>query len=148
MKRILISAAIVLIYNSVLAQEQDPVHWQFKTVKIGSDLYELHFQAYINMPWHIYSQDNNDDITLPTSMDYNKSPVVEIVGKPKETGELQRESVSGTTVKYYENQVEFIQTVRLKATVKTNFSGKINYMACTGGRCLPPAERHFSFSLQ
>lgn len=147
MKRLIAALALTWAFSTGYAQEMDPVHWQFSSKKIGDKLYEIHFTADIEAPWHIYSRDNNEDLTQPTVFDYNKNPLLDISGFPKEVGKLQTETVSDATVKYYEGGVDFVQVVKLKAAVKINVAGRLHYMACTGGRCLPPVERRFSISL-
>jgi len=147
MQKMIFTFALLIGGLVSFAQAPDPVHWQFKAEKVGDNLYELHFTAVINAPWHIYSQDNDADITLPTSVKFTRNPLVQLSGKMKETGSLETESYSGTTLKYYEDHVEFVQVVKLKSAVKVSVSGHINYMACTNGRCLPPVEHSFSFYL-
>ena len=147
MRKAIFTLLFMMSSPFIFAQEQDPVHWQFKAEKIKDNIYELHFTAYVNPPYHIYSQDNSSDMAIPTTLEFSRNPLIELNGKPKETGELETESISGATLKYYENRVEFVQTIKLKAAVKVSISGKINYMACTDGHCLPPTEHRFAFSL-
>lgn len=147
MNRLILTIVLVTFFCTGYAQVQDPVHWQFSSKKIGDKLYEVHFTAEIDAPWHIYSRDNNENLTQPTIFDFNKNPLLNVTGNAKEIGKLQKETVSETTVKYYEDQVDFVQIVKLKAAVKTTIAGRLNYMACTGGRCLPPVERRFSVSV-
>jgi Disulphide bond corrector protein DsbC len=147
MRKAIFTLLCIISGPFIFAKQLDPVHWQFKAEKMTENTYDLHFTAYVNQPYHIYSQDNNADVTLPTKLEFTRNPLVELTGNTKETGELETESISGATLKYYENRVEFVQTIKLKAAVKVSVSGKINYMACTNGRCLPPTEHRFSFAL-
>lgn len=148
MKTFIVSISIILCAQ-LHAQESDPVRWHFSSKKVADNTYELHFTATINQPWHIYAQDNNEDITKPTTFSFNKNPVVLIQEKLKEVGTLKTEKVgtAGITVRYFENKVDFTQVIKLKANVKTNISGKVGYMACAGGVCLTPSEKIFNISV-
>jgi cytochrome c biogenesis DsbD-like protein len=86
---------------------------------------------------------------LPTSITYVKNPLIVVVGTTKEEGKLEKkhEDVFDLDVKYYNNQVSFVQTVKLVKNVKTNISGEIRFMVCTDRQCLPPTEVPFSINL-
>jgi thiol:disulfide interchange protein DsbD len=144
MKRIQI--LIVLLGIELFCKAQNPVHWHFSTKKIQDKTYEIHFTATIDPPWHIYAQDNDKDATLPTGFTFKPNPFVELPGKIKEIGTLKTEKMSDLTIKYYEEDVDFVQVVKLKTNLKTSLSGKIEFMACTE-HCLPPDERTFSITI-
>ena len=63
-------------------------------------------------------------------------------GSVKEIGKVVRkfESVWGGSVNYYEKTVNFVQVVKLKANVKTNLAGKVEFMVCDEKKCLPPSN--------
>jgi Disulphide bond corrector protein DsbC len=129
-----------------LAQERNPVHWSIRSSKIADGKYEVYFSAAIDPPWHIYAENNDSDVALPTAISFKANPLVELIGKPKEIGDLKVDSVLGTVVRYYENGVDFVQTIKLKLNRKTTISGIISWMACTQ-QCLPEAEQHFSLTI-
>ena len=70
-------------------------------------------------------------------------------GKTKEVGKIvsKYEEVFEGTVKYFEGKADFVQVIKLKASVKTTISGSIEYMACNDEQCLPPATVPFTISL-
>jgi len=146
-KKILLAATAILFLSAVYAQ--NPVKWSFDAKKKGVNLYELHLTAEINDPWHIYSQFTPKGGPLPTSISFVKNPLIIMVGTAKEEGKIQKkhEDVFDLDVKYYNNQVTFVQLVKLKKNVKTNISGEISFMVCTDRQCLPPAEVPFSIKL-
>lgn len=146
MKKVLI-IIISFLFCHVAKSQRDPVKWTFSSKKIADKTFEVHFIATINLPWHIYAQDNNEDVGLPTSFSFTKNPLLTTDGKIKEVGELVKEKEDDIELKYYGGQVTFVQVVKLKTNVKTSLTGKVEYMACTGGRCLPPAERKFSITV-
>ena len=58
------------------------------------------------------------------------------------------DNVFGIDVKYFNDRVEFIQTVKLKGNVKTNIGGTVEYMVCDDSQCLPPTKKTFDIKLQ
>jgi thiol:disulfide interchange protein DsbD len=72
-----------------------------------------------------------------------------IDGKPKEIGKVirKKEEVWGGVVNYYEKNVNFVQVVKLRGNIKTNISGKIEFMVCDDSQCLPPSEVEFNVNV-
>jgi hypothetical protein len=147
MKKWYMLPTLLLFISVADAQVNDPVKWAFSSQKIGDNTFELHFTANIQSPWHIYARGTNEELGMPTTISINKNPLIEVNGQPKEIGNPQEKKIDGVLIKYFPGKVEFIQVVRLKAAVKTNVSGKVDYMACTDSHCLPPVQRGFSVSL-
>lgn len=145
--RIFTFLLFLLLHPVVKAQH--PVNWSFSSKKVGDKLYEVHLTAEVEEPWHIYSQFSPPGGALPTSITINKNPLVLLQGGIKEHGKLNKkfEEVFGMEVKYFEGSVTFIQLVRLRATVKTNLSGNLEFMVCNDRECLPPKTVPFSIPL-
>jgi len=140
----------VLSFLGTTAFSQNPVSWNYTQKKIGDKVYEVHLTATIEKGWHIYSQHQSKDaIALPTSVKFNSNPLVSLKGKVDEKGKLEkmRDEVMQIENSQYENQVDFVQLVNLKANVKTNVSGEIEFMVCTNERCLPAKKINFSVAL-
>lgn len=121
------------------------VKWDFTSKKINDKTYELRFTAVIDGNFHIYAQHLGVDGPVPTSFVFTKNPLVVLHGKPKEVGKVikKHEEVWGGDVSFYENKVDFVQTVQLKSKVKTNVGGTVEFMVCDDKKCLPPAEVSF-----
>lgn len=138
----------MFLYSTLSAQ--NPVIWDFSSKKIGDKVYEIHLTAEVEEPWHIYSQSTPAGGALPTSFSFNKNPLLVLEGKLKEKGKLIKkyEETFGMEVKYFEGSVTFIQTVKLKANVKTNITGSLEYMVCNDEMCLPPRTVAFNISVQ
>lgn len=66
----------------------------------------------------------------------------------KETGNLIRKYMFGIDgmVNYYENRIDFIQTVMTAKGVK--ISGNFWYQVCNDNRCLVPQRCQFSFVIK
>jgi thiol:disulfide interchange protein DsbD len=67
----------------------------------------------------------------------------------KENGKLIKkfESIWGGSVSYFEKTVDFVQVVKLKANVKTNLAGKVEFMVCDDQQCLPPSDVEIKVSI-
>lgn len=141
---VFVSATII-----VKAQDQNPVIWTVGAAKAADGNYAITLTAVLPAPWHIYSQHTPDGGPVPTSISFSKNPLVTLVGKPKEKGDLKttHDKNFGVDVKYYGDKVQFIQTVKVKAGIKTNVSGSVNFMVCNDHECLPPSSWKFSVKL-
>jgi len=117
---------------------------------MGDKLYEVQLTAEVEEPWHIYSQFTPPGGALPTSIKVNKNPLVLLQGGIKESGKMKKkyEEVFGMEVKYFEGNVTFTQLVKLKANVKTNLSGNLEFMVCNEEECLPPKTILFNIPLR
>ena len=150
MKETLLLLLLMITANVGNSQIQNPVKWNYSAKKINPTTYELHLTANMGGNWHIYSQTTPDGGPVPTSIAFNKNPLITIPGKPAEVGKLQQkhEPLFGVNVKQFGGKVDFVQIVKLKAPVKTNVAGSIEFMVCDDTQCLPPTVQKFSIALK
>jgi thiol:disulfide interchange protein DsbD len=143
---VLVSATIIVRAQD---QNQNPVQWTASAAKATDGNYTITLTAVLPAPWHIYSQNTPDGGPVPTSISFSKNPLVTLIGKPKEKGDLKttHDKNFGVDVKYYGDKVQFIQTVKVKGGLKTNVSGSVNFMVCNDHECLPPSSWKFSVKL-
>ncbi len=124
---------LILTICTYMSRAQDVVQWKFSSKKITDKTYEVHFTPTVQPPWHIYSVSiPESNMARPTTFHFTTNPLIELVGKVKETG-LQK---------------DFVQVLKLKAKVKTNLTGEVTFMACTDRQCLPPETVSFSIKLE
>src|SRR5215204_208028 len=141
---------VSLITASVLfAQSNKQVKWAFSSKKIADKTYEVHMTATITGNFHMYAQNVGVEGPLPTAFVFTKNPLLQLDGKVKEVGKLvkKHESTWGGNVNYYEKTVNFVQTVKVRSSAKTNLAGKVEFMVCDDSRCLPPGEVEFSVNI-
>jgi len=146
----LLTAFLSFAFTSRNPKAETPVNFKYEVKKLSGDIYEVKIIANIDEPWHIYSQFTPaNGPSLPTSISFAKNPLVEIVGKPEEKGKMiiKHEEMLDVNLKYFNTKVEFVQKIKLKASVKTNLMGSIRYMACTDEHCLSPTTEKFALSL-
>ncbi|WP_142687951.1 protein-disulfide reductase DsbD domain-containing protein [Chitinophaga polysaccharea] len=130
------------------AQVMNPVKWNFTAKKLNASTFELHMTAMIDPGWHMYAQDTGEG-PVPTSFSFIKNPLVMPVGKAKELGKLKKEFDSNfnSEMKYYEQQVDFVQTVTIKGKAATKVKGVVEFMACNDHECLPSKKLSFDMNV-
>ncbi len=142
----------VLFSIALTASAQlNPISWSFSSKKIGDKLYEVEMKATIQNKWHLYSQVQPDDaIAIPTQFTFNPNPLFTLEGKVIETGKLEKftDKTLGVSANQYSNTVVFKQKVKLKANVKTNLTGSVEYQTCDDEKCLPPRTVNYSIALR
>mgnify|MGYP006269224301 FL=1 len=140
----------LLVVNAVSAQP-NPVRWTFAAKKIADKQFEVEMRADIIAGWHLYSQQQPEDaIAIPTEFVLNQNPLLNLKGKIREVGKMERfkDATLGVSAHQYSGQVVFVQTVELKAKVKTALSGTVEYQTCDDEKCLPPKKVSFTIPLK
>jgi hypothetical protein len=145
-------ALAVIILAALTSQAQlNPVSWTFSTKKIADKTYEIHMTATMQNKWHLYSQTQPDDaIAIPTTFTINPNPLFSLEGKIKEVGKMEKfhDAKLDLSANQYSNTVNFVQVVKLKANVKTNFSGNVEFQTCDDEKCLPPKTVNFNVAIK
>jgi hypothetical protein len=150
MKRIFFFLLIAFTSLAASAQMANPVSWTFTSKKVSDKVYEVQMVANIQSGWHLYSQAQpKDAIAIPTSFSFNKNPLVELDGKVKESGKLEKftDSDLGVSANQYSKLVVFSQKVKLKGKAKTAVTGKVEFQTCDDKKCLPPKTINFTVNI-
>jgi hypothetical protein len=150
MKKIVALLAVVCIALSAAAQIQDPVDWSYSVKKLSADTYTFTATANIEGDWHIYSQTTGKGGPVPTKINFKKNPLITVVGATKEAGKVKQvyDELFKTNVRYIGETATYTQTIKVRAGVKTNISGSVEYMVCDDRQCLPPSKKTFDLKLQ
>ena len=128
----------------------NPVSWSFTSKKISDNVYEIKMTATIIKGWHLYAQTQpKDAVAEPTVISFNKNPLIELDGKVKEVGKMQKykDKELGISANQYSNEVVFLQKVKLKGKAKTNVTGTLRYQTCNDEKCLPSKTVNLSIAL-
>ena len=150
MKRMSITLFFAVIAGMAFGQMKSPVSWTYEAKKKTTDTYEIIITADVEKPWHIYSQNTGKGGPLPTKISLKPNPLVTVTkGSAKELGKLEKtfDKNFDTDVLFFSDQVQFVQTVKVKAGIKTNISGMVEYMVCNDSKCLPPVKKSFELKL-
>ena len=147
MKTLLLS---LFLSGAMVASAQNPVTWSFTSKKLTDSSYEIRMTATIERKWHLFSQTQPDDaVASPTAFTITNNPLIELVGKVKEVGKLEKfhDKELDISAYQYSDKVEFVQTIKLKGKVKTSFNGSVEYQTCDDKKCLPPKTVNFKVAL-
>ncbi|MDD4753182.1 MAG: protein-disulfide reductase DsbD family protein [Desulfitobacteriaceae bacterium] len=146
--KFIICLACLFLFNSISGLANDPVKWTFKSVKVSSNTFEIHFIAKMNSAWHIYSQESSKTISSPTIISIDKNDRIK-TGDIREVGQLvsKYEEIFDETIKYYGDSVVFIQNIKVLGSTPVIVKGEVTYSACSGEQCLPPKPIGFSLVL-
>ena len=150
MKNLFLIALVLIGFGTVSAQAVNPVSWTFTSKKVSEKEYELQMIATIQRGWHLYSQVQPEDaIAQPTSFSFNKNPLLELSGKIKEVGKLEKykDKTLDVSANQYSNKVVFVQRVKVKGKAKTAVTGNLEFQTCDDEKCLPPKKVNFSIAL-
>ena len=140
----------LVVMTAIAIQAQKPVTWNYSAKKISDKVYEIHLKATIQGGWHLYAQQQPENfIGTPTTIKFSKHPLLFFEGKIKEIGDLEKIKEISLDIEswQYNNEVDFVQRVKLKNNVKTNASGSIEFQVCTDEMCLQPAIVNFNIAL-
>lgn len=151
MKKIAILTLLFTAFAlSVTAQIVKPVKWQITQKKVGDGVYDIICKATIDATWHLYDTKLPEGGPLPTTfnMDTDESNGIQLVGEMKASikPKIEHSAAFNMDLKYFETTVTFIQQVKVTKP-KGKLVGYVEYMACCGGQCIPPAEAEFNFDL-
>lgn len=142
---------LLALLPTFLFAQVNPVSWTFLAKKTGDKTYEVEMKATIAAGWHLYSQSQPADaIAIPTEFVLNPNPLYTLKGKIRELGKMEKytDKTLGTTAHQYSNTVSFVQTLELKAKVKTALTGTVEYQVCDDEKCLPPKKIPFTVALK
>ncbi|HEU4901401.1 MAG TPA: protein-disulfide reductase DsbD domain-containing protein [Flavisolibacter sp.] len=144
---------LTIAFSAVVASAQiaSPVSWTFTSKKISNNVYEVLMTANIQNGWHLYSQSQpKDAIAVPTSFEFSNNPLVQLDGKVKEAGKVEKftDKDLGVSANQYSKLVVFSQKVKLKGKAKSNVSGNVTYQTCDDKKCLPPKTVTFNIALK
>ncbi|MCX6316543.1 MAG: protein-disulfide reductase DsbD family protein [Bacteroidetes bacterium] len=143
---------LLIVPATLMAKAQlNPVTWTFTAVKIADKTYEIHMKATIQNTWHLYSQTQPADaIASPTIFTINANPLFTKEGKIKEVGKMEKmkDATLGVSANQYSQTVDFVQLIKLKANVKTNFTGSVEFQTCDDKKCLPPKIVNFNVQIK
>jgi thiol:disulfide interchange protein DsbD len=147
MKAVILS---MFLFGAIAVSAQSPVTWTFASKKLTDNTYEIKMIATMEKGWHLYSQEQPEDaVAGPTTFTITSNPLIELVGKIKENGKMQKfhDKELDISANQYSEKVEFVQTIKLKGKVKTSFNGSVEYQTCDDKKCLPPKTVNFKVAL-
>ncbi len=140
----LITALLGLFFVLPASGQQQPVEWSFFSKKLNNREHEIHLVATIDRGWHIYAQSSSTKGPSPVIIRFSPSPAITFHKGIKEEGELlKKKNIEGVNVRYFENQVIFIQKITITGIAAT-VKGSVTFVAASGSQILPSQTVDFS----
>ncbi|SDL08267.1 thiol:disulfide interchange protein DsbD [Salinimicrobium catena] len=145
----------VLTANAQLFDQQDskilnPVKWTAEVEQRNDSIYDLVFTAKMESGWHLYSQEEvAAGGPLPTEFNFNaEEGNYELIGETREPdGVALFDPVFEMNIKYFEDEVEFGQTIKVKPEALPTVEASVFFMVCDEEQCLAPETVPFTLSL-
>lgn len=125
-----------------------PVLWTVKAEMTKENEYNIIFRAEIDEGWHVYSNNIAAGGPVPTSFYFDTLETFNTIGLSMEKGELEEsyDSVFGMNLKWFVNQAEIIQKVKvLDSSIMV--TGYFEFMTCDDKQCLAPEYINFEIPL-
>ena len=135
---------LACIAFAVQAQIVTPVHFTAELKTGDGAEAEIVFHATIDSGWHVYSTELDDDGPIEATFNVEKMVGAEPVGKliPKGQEIKKLDKLFDLELKYFENEVTFIQKIRFTQP-DYEIDCYLEYGACSDASCLPPSEVAF-----
>lgn len=136
----------LLLPFTLCAQIVEPVKWKISCDENKNNLV-VTYAATIDDGWHIYDQNLPEGGPVSTQFVIEKSENLTAVGsvqsqqKPIE----KFEDMFQMNLHWFEKNVFFQQTFKIKDINDYLLEGYIEYMACDDSNCLPPTKEPFHF---
>lgn len=127
----------------VNAQLFSPAKWSSSVKEVGQNEFEIELTGKIDKGWHLYSSKHPDGgIGIPASAAFKSAANAKLVGGVREVGKRidKYSQIFEQDEKYFENQVKFVQKVKVSGDKPVNVTYTIEFQMCDAERCLPPDE--------
>ena len=147
MKAVILS---LFLFATMAVSAQNPVTWTFTSKKLTDNSYEISYDGYDRERLaFVFTNTARRCSSQPTTFSITNNPLIEVVGKIKEVGKMQKfhDKELEISANQYSEKVEFVQTIKLKGKVKTSFSGSVEFQTCDDKKCLPPKTVNFKVAL-
>lgn len=107
---------------------------------------EIHFKAIIDKGWYVYSQYNNPEGPVPTTLVLEENSPHQLLGKATENGHKLELNDPVFGMKVIKFKDDFSLTQKIKITDKQKaVKGYLEFMTCDNEKCLPPEQLDFLY---
>jgi hypothetical protein len=146
---LMIVCGVAVPTHAVSQQGDEPVKWNFTTVRLNDQEARIFFTANIAPGWYIYSQFIKSHCVMPTTFQFMPDQTYELKGEVREesTPLTGCNNFFGIDLARYITSAVFSQDISM-ITTNTTIKGKIAFMGCSDNRCLLPQEIEFSLDVR
>ncbi|MFD0975825.1 protein-disulfide reductase DsbD family protein [Salinimicrobium gaetbulicola] len=138
------------IFDQQESEIINPVDWKASVEQENDSIYKLIFKADLEPGWHLYSQEEVEaGGPLPTEFSFNaEEENYELLGETEEPdGTALFDPVFEMDIKYFEDEVSFVQRIKVDAAKLPNVKAEVFFMVCDEEQCLAPETVPFTISL-
>jgi hypothetical protein len=148
-KKTIVGLLMLMLTFHAEAQISVPVIWNYSVKKTAAKTYELHIAASINSGWKLYGQGVTTGFGPMTTLSFIQNPIISFDGDVQEVGKMEKyyDKNFKTELRYYSNNVDFVQKIKVKTGVATVVKGKVNYVVCNDRSCLPAKDVPFAINV-
>lgn len=151
-KSIYLLSILCVLAGSIVtlkAQMVDPVTWSYSVKPVNDSIYELHFSATIDPPWHMYSQYGQDNGPQPMVFTFEPSANYERIDSVAEAtkAKMEFDKMFSLNVYYFDIAAEFVQKIKVLNKNSFTVKGTIEYQICDDNSC-SLGEADFVFNLE
>lgn len=146
MKSFIVSCYFTLIASMAMAQNVNPVAWDFEVTQNEDASYTLTATAKMKGEWAIYSQHTGEGGPIPLKFTYEDG--VTLIGDTKEDSEAIKKMSKLFEIEVIKFKKEAVFTQIFKPEEGTSaIKGSLTFMCCDNQRCLPPTDVPFDVAL-
>ena len=141
MKKLFLTAVLLVTAMATMAQMQDPVKFTTQLKTGSGPEAEMIFSATIDKGWHVYSTKLGSDGPIEASLHVNKMDGAELVGELTPRGKeiSNYDEMFGMKLRYFENSAQFVQKVKFTKP-QYDIDAYLEWGACNDEMCMPPGE--------
>ena len=141
MKKLFLTAVLLITAMAAMAQMQDPVKFTTQLKTGSGPEAEMIFNATIDKGWHVYSTKLGSDGPIEASLHVNKMDGAELVGELTPRGKeiSNYDEMFGMKLRYFENNAQFVQKVKFTKP-QYDIDAYLEWGACNDEMCMPPGE--------
>lgn len=138
--RIFFSAIFSLLLLTVNAQQKEPVQFKFESKRLTDSTAELLIKAIIQPDFKLIATEDVGETGIVSSLEIDTSGGIRLLGTLTAKEDLQKtDDPELGSFGFFQNEVNFTQTVLLPATAKT-IEGNFNWLAKSGSHFPSGAE--------
>ena len=147
--RLTLSFVLLLaVFSSAWGQMLNPIHWE-TSISVDEDgMGVMTFKAKIDKGWHLYALDIPEGGPVATSLNWERTDGVELVGKPEADRKPyeQVDVVFNLKLGWWEDEVVVSQKFKVPNLAGGYYiEGYVRYMLCNDVTCRAPANEQFKF---
>ncbi len=153
MKKILCRSLLVLTFVLIAAAAavaQNPIRWRMTVKMTSATEGVVTLRALVEPGWHLYGFDMPEDGPRPTSVSFDKSTGVTLVGSltPERKPVVKEDPMFGVNLTWWDANISFTQKFKVAKGKTPRIEATVSFMGCNDQTCLPPKTESLVYTPQ